>query len=73
MTPPIRLHLLPEAPGGDGEPRAALVMPPKGGGRGRRALVLLFPSIAAAVAAKAGMEAAATPAAGASEATGRCG
>jgi hypothetical protein len=58
---PIRLHLLPEALDRDGEPRAALVVPPSASRYGRRSITLLFPSIAAAVAAKRSMEAA-TPA-----------
>jgi hypothetical protein len=54
--PPIRLHLMPEALDRDGEPRAALVVPPTPSRYDRRTIVLLFPSVAAALAAKRGME-----------------
>ena len=54
--PLIRLHLLPEAADRDGEPRAALVVPPTPSRYDRRTITLLFPSIAAALAAKRGME-----------------
>ena len=55
-TPVIQLHVLPEGLDRDGQPRAALVLPAEGGGRTRRAITLLFPTIAAAVAAKRTME-----------------
>jgi hypothetical protein len=54
-TAPIQLHLMPEAPGEDGTPRAALVLPAeptKGNAPGRRAVTLLFGTVAAAVAEK---------------------
>jgi hypothetical protein len=53
---PIRLYLLPEALDRDGEPRAALVVPPTPSRYDRRTITLLFPSVAAALAAKRGME-----------------
>jgi hypothetical protein len=53
---PIRLYLLPEALDRDGEPRAALVVPPTPSRYDRRTSTLLFPSVAAALAAKRGME-----------------
>jgi hypothetical protein len=52
----IRLHLMPEAADRDGEPRAVLVVPPTPSRYDRRTIVLLFPSVAAALAAKRGME-----------------
>jgi hypothetical protein len=54
--PPIRLHLLPEALDHAGEPRAALVVPPTSSRYDRRTVTLLFPSVAAALAAKRAME-----------------
>ena len=54
--PPIRLHLLPEAPDHAGEPRAALVVPPTPSRYERRTITLLFPSVAAALAARRSME-----------------
>lgn len=59
---PIQLHLLPEVPGADGTPRAALVLPAqqaKGTMPGRRAITLLFGTVAAAVAEKRRREGAA--------------
>ena len=56
MTGAIKLHLMPEAPDASGEPRAALVVPPLPSRYDRRAVTLLFPSIAAALAAKRNME-----------------
>ena len=57
MAPePIRLHLMPEALDRDGEPRAALVVPPTPSRYDRRTVTLLFPSVAAALAAKRRME-----------------
>ncbi|RYJ02902.1 MAG: hypothetical protein EON47_06005 [Acetobacteraceae bacterium] len=59
---PIQLHLMPEAPGDDGTPRAALVLPAepaKGNAPGRRAVTLLFGTVAAAVAEKRRREGAA--------------
>ena len=55
-APAIQLHVLPEGLDRDGQPRVALVLPAEGGGRTRRAVTLLFPTIAAAVAAKRHME-----------------
>ena len=49
----IRLHLLPDVLDEGGEARAALELP---AAPGRRAVVVLFPSVAAAVAAKMGLE-----------------
>jgi hypothetical protein len=54
--PPIRLHLMPEALDRDGQPRAALVVPPTPSRYDRRTVTLLFPTIAAALAAKRDME-----------------
>jgi hypothetical protein len=54
--PPIRLHLMPEAADRDGEPRAALVVPPTPSRYDRRTITLLFSSVAAALAAKRRME-----------------
>jgi hypothetical protein len=54
--PSIRLHLMPEAVDHNGEPRAALVVPPTPSRYDRRTITLLFPSVAAALAAKRGME-----------------
>lgn len=51
---PIRLHLLPDAPDGDGEPRAGLLIPPTV--PARRPILLLFATVALAVQAKAEME-----------------
>lgn len=60
MSPaPIRLCLMAEARDRDGEPRAALVVPPSPHRYGRRPVTLLFPSAAAAVAAKRDLEVAA--------------
>ena len=59
---PIKLHLLPDAPGDDGTPRAALVLPAepaKGNAPGRRAMTLLFGTVAAALAEKRRREGAA--------------
>ena len=55
-APPIRLCLMPQALDRDGEPRAALVVPPTPSRYDRRTVILLFPSVAAALAAKRGME-----------------
>jgi hypothetical protein len=52
----IRLHLMPEAVDRDGEPRAALVVPPTPSRYDRRIVTLLFSSVAAALAAKRDME-----------------
>ncbi len=52
----VRLLLLAEAKDPDGEPRAALVVPPSPGRYGVRPVTLVFPSLAAAVSAKRGME-----------------
>ena len=52
--PPIQLHLMPEAVDRDGEPRAALVVPPTPSRYDRRTVTLLYPSVAAALAAKRG-------------------
>jgi len=49
----IRLHLLPDVIDEDGSPKAALQMPPV---PGRRAVVLVFGSIAAALSAKRELE-----------------
>lgn len=53
----IRLHLLPDAPDAEGEPRAALLVPASSPALGRRPALLLFANIAAAIAAKREMEA----------------
>ncbi|MBI0538962.1 hypothetical protein D9599_25750 [Roseomonas sp. KE2513] len=57
MPASIHLTLLPDAPDVDGLPRAGLVVPPQPGAVVRRPLLLLFPTVAAAVAAKQAMEA----------------
>lgn len=52
---PIQLHLMPEALDHDGQPRAALVLPAEpaqGNAPGRRAMTLLFGTVAAALAEK---------------------
>lgn len=65
MTPPalpgvtpaqIRLCLMPEALDCDGQPRAALVIPPSPTRYDRRTITVLFSSLAAALAAKRRME-----------------
>ncbi len=56
---PIRLCLLPEARDRDGEPRAALVVPPSPRRYGRLPVTLLFPSLATALDAKRSLERAA--------------
>lgn len=53
----IRLHLLPEVLGGNGELRAALAMQPKREGRSQRTVALLFSSTAVTIAAKNMMKA----------------
>ena len=58
---PIRLCLLPEALDRDGEPRAALVVPPSPNRYGVRPTTVLFPSLDAALAAKRALEAADAP------------
>ncbi len=50
---PIRLQLMQDALDGDGEPRAALLLPPK---PGRRPVLMMFSTIAAAVAVKRSLE-----------------
>ncbi len=49
----VRLALLPDLLDGAGEPRAALEMPPE---PGRRAVVRVFATVAAALSAKREME-----------------
>lgn len=56
MTAEVQLHLLPEAPDAEGEPRAALVVPPMPSRYDRRTVTLLFPSLAAALAEKRRIE-----------------
>lgn len=51
---PITLTLLPDAPDADGEPRAALAVPPAPGCR--RGVLLVFASVALAVAEKSRRE-----------------
>lgn len=58
-APAIRLHLLEDACDADGLPRAALEVPSQPGAIVRRPLLLLFPTIALAVAEKAKREASA--------------
>ncbi|WP_424140013.1 hypothetical protein [Roseomonas chloroacetimidivorans] len=53
---PIKLHLLPDAPDADGLPRAGLVVPPGAKNPSRRPILLLFGSLAAALAEKSKME-----------------
>jgi len=55
-APPIKLHLLPDALDAEGQPRAGLLVPPSPGSASRRTVMVLFPTIAAAVAAKRDME-----------------
>ncbi len=50
---PIRLHLMPDAPNGDGEPRAALLLLPK---PDRRPVLMMFSTIAAALELKRSLE-----------------
>lgn len=50
-----RLLLLPDAPDANGQPRVALALPALS--TGRRAALVIFPTIAAALAAKRRMEA----------------
>lgn len=50
---PVRLYLLSDAPDADGAPRVGLLMP---SAIGRRAVLRVFASVAAALAAKAQME-----------------
>jgi hypothetical protein len=56
MTPPITLTLLPDAPDADGLPRAGLVVPPAPSSTSRRPILLLFGTVAAALAEKTRME-----------------
>lgn len=56
MRAPIRITYIPNAVDADGEQRVALEVPAKPGDVFRRAALMVFPSIAAAVAAKAAME-----------------
>ncbi len=53
---PIRLHLMPDAPNAEGEPRAALLVPASEAALTRRPVLLMFASIGAAIAAKREME-----------------
>jgi len=52
----VHLLLLADAPNADGEPRAALLMPPAAAALSRRPMVKIFASLAAAIAAKAELE-----------------
>lgn len=54
---PIRLIEVPSALDADGEPRAALLVPPGASSVSRRPNVRVFPSISAAVAEKRRLEA----------------
>jgi len=53
-APAPRLLLLPDAPDADGQPRVALALPTLS--TGRRAALVIFPTIAAALAALRTME-----------------
>lgn len=53
---PIRLVLLPDAPNSDGEPRAALLLPPPATALVRRPALQCFPTLAAALREKARQE-----------------
>jgi len=55
-APSISLHLLPDAPNADGEPRAALLLPPTATAIDRRPLLRVFGSVGAALAMKRAME-----------------
>ena len=59
IGPAIRLCLIAEARDSDGEPRAALVVPPSPGRYGKHPSTILYPSLDAALAAKRAMEGAA--------------
>ena len=52
----VRLCLLNEARDRDGEPRAALVVPPSPGRYGKRPVIVVFASLGAALNAKRSME-----------------
>ena len=52
----VRLCLMAEARDRNGEPRAALVVPPSPSRYGKRPVILLFPSLTAALHAKRDME-----------------
>ena len=52
----IKLQLLPDAPDGDGEARAGLLVPAGLGRTNRRPVLLMFATIAAAVAEKQRLE-----------------
>lgn len=54
---PIRLVHIPAAVDADGEPRIALEVPPRPGAQQRRPVLLMFASMAAALAGKREMEA----------------
>ncbi|WP_424135144.1 hypothetical protein [Roseomonas chloroacetimidivorans] len=54
---PIRLVHIPAAVDADGEPRVALEVPPRPGAQQRRPVLLMFASMAAALAGKREMEA----------------
>ena len=56
-TSPIRLVQIPNAADADGEPRVALEMPPVPGALSRRPVLLMFVSMAAALATKRSLEA----------------
>jgi hypothetical protein len=53
---PIRLVHIPAAVDADGEPRVALEVPPRPGAQQRRPALLMFASMAAALAGKREME-----------------
>ncbi len=59
MSAPIRLCLMNEARDRDGEPRAALVMPPSPQRYGKHPTTILYPSLDAALCAKRRLEEAA--------------
>ena len=48
----IKLHLLPDALDGNGEPRAGLLIPPAPSSPARRPVLLVFTTLAAALAEK---------------------
>lgn len=56
-VPSIRLALLPDALDADGQPRPALIVTPPAERVNRRAVLRIFPTVAAALAAKREMEA----------------
>jgi hypothetical protein len=57
-TPMARLVQIPNAHDADGEPRVALELPPRPGSVSRRPILMMFTTMAAALASKRTLEAA---------------